>query len=65
MGLLLSSALVNTQARLINSLGVVVKSFMIKGTGNQAVNVSNLKGGVYIVKITENGNTATRKLIIK
>ncbi|HEX8269971.1 MAG TPA: T9SS type A sorting domain-containing protein [Flavobacterium sp.] len=32
---------------------------------DQAVNVSNLKGGVYIVKITENGNTATRKLIIK
>ena len=30
-----------------------------------AVNVSNLKGGVYIVKITEEGKTATRKLVIR
>ncbi|KQS46682.1 hypothetical protein ASG38_11795 [Flavobacterium sp. Leaf359] len=29
------------------------------------VNVSNLKDGVYIVKITEEGKTATRKLVIK
>ncbi|WP_343623198.1 lamin tail domain-containing protein [Flavobacterium lindanitolerans] len=29
------------------------------------VSVSNLKGGVYIVKITEEGKTATRKLVIK
>ncbi|WP_353743406.1 T9SS type A sorting domain-containing protein [Flavobacterium sp. 38-13] len=29
------------------------------------VNVSNLKDGVYIVKITEEGKTATRKLLIK
>jgi hypothetical protein len=32
---------------------------------DQPVNVSNLKGGVYIVKITEAGKTATRKLVIK
>lgn len=32
---------------------------------NQAVNVANLKGGIYIVKITEEGKTATRKLIIR
>lgn len=31
----------------------------------ETVNVSNLKAGVYIVKITEEGNTATRKLVIK
>ncbi|HLA55347.1 MAG TPA: T9SS type A sorting domain-containing protein [Flavobacterium sp.] len=32
---------------------------------DQPVNVSNLKGGVYIVKITEEGKTATRKLVIR
>ncbi len=38
---------------------------VIKTSTSNAVNVSNLKGGVYIVKITEDGNTATRKLVIK
>ena len=38
---------------------------VIKTSTTNAVNVSNLKGGVYIVKITEGGNTATRKLVIK
>jgi type IX secretion system substrate protein len=32
---------------------------------NQPVNVSALNSGVYIVKITEDGKTATRKLVIK
>jgi hypothetical protein len=32
---------------------------------NQAVNVSNLNSGVYMVKITEEGKTATRKLVIQ
>lgn len=32
---------------------------------DQPVNVSNLNGGVYIVKITEDGKTATRKLVIR
>ncbi|PHK34990.1 hypothetical protein VF13_37745 [Nostoc linckia z16] len=31
----------------------------------ETVNVSGLNSGVYIVKITEGGNTATKKLIIK
>jgi hypothetical protein len=39
----------------------VVKADVI----NNAVNVANLEAGVYIVKITEEGKTATRKLIIK
>lgn len=38
---------------------------VVKTTTNNAVNVSNLKGGVYIVKITEEGKTATRKLVIR
>ena len=32
---------------------------------NNAVNVSKLTSGVYIVKVTEDGKTATRKLVIK
>ncbi|MGK4566875.1 T9SS type A sorting domain-containing protein [Flavobacterium sp. 3HN19-14] len=34
-------------------------------TSNNEVNVSTLKGGVYIVKITEEGNSVTRKFVIK
>jgi hypothetical protein len=32
---------------------------------NNAVNVAKLTAGVYVVKITEEGKTATRKLVIK
>ena len=32
---------------------------------NSTVNVANFTAGVYIVKITENGKTATRKLVVK
>ncbi|MCW1146672.1 T9SS type A sorting domain-containing protein [Flavobacterium lacisediminis] len=39
----------------------VVKSKVI----NNTVNVSGLNAGVYIVKITEEGKTATRKLVIQ
>jgi hypothetical protein len=38
---------------------------VVKTSTANAVNVANLKGGVYIVKITEDGKTATRKLIIR
>lgn len=38
---------------------------VVKTSTTNAVNVSNLKGGVYIVKITEDGKTATRKLVIR
>jgi hypothetical protein len=38
---------------------------VVKTSAANAVNVANLKGGVYIVKITEDGKTATRKLIIR
>jgi hypothetical protein len=32
---------------------------------NNAVNVSMLTAGVYVVKVTEEGKTATRKLVIQ
>lgn len=38
---------------------------VMKTSSTKSVNVSNLNTGVYIVKITEDGKTATRKLIIK
>lgn len=44
---------------------IVGKQILNTKTSSNSVNVSNLKGGVYIVKITEDGKTATRKLIIK
>lgn len=34
-------------------------------TANGILNVANLTAGVYIVKITEEGKTATRKLVVK
>lgn len=38
---------------------------VVKTTATESVNVSNLNAGIYIVKITEEGKTATRKLVIK
>jgi len=38
---------------------------VVKTTTENAVNVSKLNAGVYIVKVTEEGKTATRKLVIK
>ena len=38
---------------------------VVNTKATESGNVSNLKGGVYIVKITEEGKTATRKLVIK
>ena len=44
---------------------ILGKQVLKTTTVNNTVNVSSLKGGVYFVKITEDGKTATRKLIIK
>lgn len=44
---------------------VVGKQVVNTNTTNNAVNVVNLNAGVYIVKVTEEGKTATRKLIIQ
>ena len=44
---------------------VLGKQVLNTTTADNAINVSSLHAGVYIVKITENGNTASRKLVIK
>ena len=58
---------INTTANLEKNVAIfdVLGKQVLNTTATESVNVSNLKGGVYIVKITEEGKTATRKLVIK
>ena len=58
---------ISTDANTTKSVVIfdVLGKQVVKTTATESVNVSNLKGGVYIVKITEEGKTATRKLVIK
>jgi hypothetical protein len=44
---------------------VLGKEVLKSNVTNNAVNVSGLNTGVYIVKVTEEGKTATRKLVIQ
>jgi predicted extracellular nuclease len=44
---------------------VLGKQVLKVTTSNSAINVANLNAGVYIVKVTEEGKTATRKLVIR
>jgi len=44
---------------------VLGKQVLNTTTSDNAVNVNALRAGVYVVKITEEGKTATRKLVIK
>ena len=59
---LTSTANADMSVQIFDLLGKeVLKSDVI----NNAVNVSKLNSGVYVVKITEEGKTATRKLVIQ
>jgi hypothetical protein len=55
----------SASAKSVAIFDVLGKQVLNAKTSNNTVNVSNLKGGVYIVKITEEGKTDTRKLIIE
>lgn len=44
---------------------ILGKQVLNTTTSNGAVNVADLNAGVYIVKVTEEGKTATRKLVVK
>lgn len=58
---------IDTQAKAEKNVAVfdvLGKQVINVSTASNAVNVASLTDGVYIVKITENGNTATRKLVI-
>jgi hypothetical protein len=44
---------------------VVGKQVLNTTTSNEVINVASLNPGIYMVKIIEEGKTATRKLVIK
>ncbi|WP_442786863.1 T9SS type A sorting domain-containing protein [Flavobacterium suncheonense] len=44
---------------------VMGKEVLNTTTANETINVSSLNAGIYMVKITEEGKTATRKLVIQ
>ena len=55
----------SSNAKTVAVYDILGKQVLNSKTSNNAVNVSNLKGGAYIIKITEDGKTDTRKLIIQ
>ncbi|AXG73457.1 T9SS C-terminal target domain-containing protein [Flavobacterium arcticum] len=52
-------------AKTVGIFDVLGKQVVNTVTANGTVNVSALTAGVYIVKITEEGKTATRKLVVR
>lgn len=55
----------SSNAKTVAVYDILGKQVINTKTSNNTVNVSNLKGGAYIVRITEDGKTDTRKLIIE
>ena len=55
----------NNEVKAVAVYDVLGKQVVNTTVSNQPINVSNLKSGVYIVKITEAGKTATRKLVVE
>ncbi len=51
--------------RTISIFDVLGKEVLNTTTSNTAINVNALNSGVYMVKVTEEGKTATKKLVIK
>lgn len=54
----------SSSAKTVSVYDILGKQVLNTKTTNNAVNVADLKSGAYIVKITEEGNTDTKKLII-
>lgn len=55
----------SSEAKSVSVYDLLGKQILNTKTANGAVNVSNLKAGSYIVKISEDGKTDTKKLIIE
>ena len=55
----------SSEAKSVEIYDILGKQVLNAKVSNNTVNVSNLKGGAYIVKINEENKTATRKLIIE
>lgn len=49
----------------ISLFDVLGKEVIKTTTSNTTINIANLNSGIYIVKITEGGKTATKKLVVK
>ncbi len=49
----------------ISLFDVLGKEVIKTTTSNTTINIANLNSGIYIVKITEGGKTATNKLVVK
>lgn len=55
----------NSIEKTVAVFDVLGKQVINTTTVNGTVNITNLNAGVYIVKVTEEGKTATRKLVVK
>ena len=55
----------SSEAKSISIYDILGKQVLNTKTSNNSVNVSSLKAGSYIVKISEDGKTDTKKLIIE
>jgi hypothetical protein len=55
----------SSEAKSVAVYDVLGKQVLNTKTSSNTVNVSNLTNGVYFVKITEDGKTATKKLIVE
>lgn len=55
----------SSEAKSVEIYDILGKQVLNTKVSNNTVNVANLKGGSYIVKINEEGKTASRKLIIE
>jgi hypothetical protein len=55
----------SSEAKSVSVYDLLGKQVLNTKTSNSAINVSSLKSGSYIVKITEDGKTDTKKLIIQ
>jgi hypothetical protein len=55
----------NNEVKQVVVFDVLGKQVLKATVTDQPLNVANLNSGVYMVKITEEGKTATRKLVIK
>jgi len=51
--------------RTISLFDILGKEVIKTTTSNTTINIAHLNSGIYIVKITENGKTATNKLVVK
>ena len=51
--------------RTVTVFDILGKQVLNVTTSESAINVGGLNSGVYMVQVTEEGNTATKKLVIR